>query len=33
VVDAGINLLGIHASDPVRQQLRPNAAGQAASAA
>ncbi len=26
VVDAGINLLGIHASDPVRQQLRPSAA-------
>jgi FkbM family methyltransferase len=33
VVEAGINLLCIHNSDPVRQHLRPSAPGQAASAA
>ena len=33
VVDAGINLLGIHVSDPVRNELRPSAAAQASSAA
>jgi FkbM family methyltransferase len=33
VVDAGINLLGIHASDPVRNELRTNAPAQATSAA
>jgi FkbM family methyltransferase len=33
VVEAGVNLLCIHASDPVRQQLRPAAPAQASSAA
>jgi FkbM family methyltransferase len=33
VVEAGVNLLGIHASDPVRSHLRPSAAAQASSAA
>jgi FkbM family methyltransferase len=32
-VEAGINLLGIHVSDPVRNHLRPQAAPQASSAA